>query len=197
MAQQFKTREEYLTRAAETLASGIILDAVNDLGYDYEVPNFRISVGFPPGSRAKNKALAVCFPRDVSTDGVNEIFVTPERDEPVEVLADVAHELIHAFDNCESGHRGFFAHVARHIGLVGKLTATTAGPELKAELEALVALQGDYPHHRMETSKIKKDGTRQLKVECSDCGCIFRTSRKWMDRVEHCPACTSPNITKS
>jgi predicted Zn-ribbon and HTH transcriptional regulator len=113
------------------------------------------------------------------------------------VIADVAHELIHAFDDCESGHQGFFAHVARYIGLEGKLTQTHAGDELRADLQELVDMLGDYPHHRMDVTQIKKDSTRQLKVECKDCGCIFRTSKKWMDRVENCPVCKSPNITKS
>lgn len=192
------TREEYLTKAAHKILSDIITKSVRALEYDYPVPTFRVSVGYAPGWRAgaRRKTMAVCFKKKVSKGGVNEIFVTPENDDVIRVLADLAHELIHAYDDCESGHQGFFAHVARHIGLEGKLTSTHAGAELTADLRRIADELGPYPHRAMQVKGIKKDGTRQLKVSCDDCGMIFRTSRKWMDHVVACPCCGSEALDK-
>jgi hypothetical protein len=190
----FETREDYLTEAVNLLLDDVIMPAVEALGYSYDRPKFRISVGFPPGNRG-GKAVAVCYKREVSTDGVNEIFVTPERDDPMQVLGDVAHEVIHAVDDCESGHQNFFAKVARKIGLEGKLTSTVAGADLLDVLAGYVDFLGAYPHHKMEIAKIKKDGTRQLKVKCHECDMTFRTSQKWINKIDtwtaHCPCCDS------
>lgn len=191
--QLFDDREAWLTEASNLILDDIIMDECEG----YARPNFRISIGFPKHSRG-GKAIAVCFRKEASTDGVNEIFINPEIDSPVDVLESVAHELIHAVDNCESGHRNFFARVARAIGLEGKLTATYAGEQLKGVLESYSVLLGQFPHAKMNMDKVRKpDTTRQLKVECNDCGMIFRTSRKWQVKVQSCPCCESHNITKS
>jgi hypothetical protein len=182
------TREAYLTEAAGFILDEIILPHAEGL----PLPPFRISVGWPKGSRG-GKVIAQCFVRKASTDGRNEIFVTPELDDPLKVLDALTHELCHAMDDCASGHRNYFARLARRIGLEGPLTATTAGPELKAKLEAIIKLLGDYPHHRMEIAKGRKpQGTRLLKIECSDCGFVARTTGKWIAEMTLpacCPVC--------
>lgn len=181
------TREDWMTAASEMILDDLIMPLVTE----YDRPKYRVSVGFPAGHRNK-KVLAMCWARTASTGGVNEIFVTPERAEIINILETLAHELIHAVDDCESGHRGFFARIARGIGLEGKLTATYAGEQLRETLEGYVALLGEYPHEAMDVSARKKDGTRQLKVTCSNCELIFRTSQKWLDHIDcesHCPVC--------
>jgi hypothetical protein len=192
----FDTRESYLQEAANLILDELIMPAVAAKGFEYPRPAFRISVGWPKHSRG-GKAVAQCFTREASTDGRNEIFVTPEIDDPVRVMDAVAHELIHAVDDCASGHRNFFAAVARAIGLEGPLTATEAGPELAGKLSEIAGLLGGFPHHRMDIGKSHKPGgTRLVKVECSDCGFHFRTSQKQIDLIpaDHaCPACAAPS----
>lgn len=192
----FQDRESWLTEAANLMLDDIIMPVVDASDYDYERPNFRISVGFPKHTRG-GKAIAVCFVREVSTDGVNEIFINPEIDNPVEVMSSMAHELIHAVDDCASGHQNFFAYVARKIGLEGKLTSTHAGESLEAKLVEYSDLLGAFPHSRMSIEKgRKKQTTRQIKVSCqnSDCGFIFRTSQTQIEKLfsnphATCPAC--------
>ena len=189
----FNDREAWLTEASNLILDDLIMQFCE--GYDR--PQFRISIGFPKHSRG-GKAIAVCFAKAASTDGVNEIFINPEIDDPIKVLEANVHELIHAVDDCQSGHLNFFARTARAVGLEGKLTATFAGDELKARLEGYAELLGQFPHNRMNTSKVhKKDGTRQLKIECGDCGMIFRASRKWAVKAHTCPCCESNNLIKS
>jgi len=193
----FETREQFLTEAAALLLDDKIMPAVTAAGYDYARPNFRISVGFPPRNRG-GKVIAVCFIKEASTDGVNEIFINPTIDDPIMVLDSVAHELIHAVDNCASGHRNFFARIARAIGLDGPFTATYAGPALRAALESYVMLLGEFPHKKMDVNLARpKQGTRQLKIECSDCGFTARASAKWVFQMPPnagCPICDAPAL---
>ncbi|HUW44519.1 MAG TPA: hypothetical protein VMW50_01865, partial [Dehalococcoidia bacterium] len=159
----FDDREAWLTEASNLILDDLIMNQCPG----FERPSFRISIGFPKHSRG-GRAIAVCFKKEASSDGVNEIFINPEIDDAVQVLESVAHELIHAVDNCESGHRNFFARVARAIGLDGKFTATFAGADLKGVLESYSVLLGKFPHQKMQMAAVhKKDGTRQLKVECT------------------------------
>jgi hypothetical protein len=184
--QLFETREAYLQEACNLILDSLIMDTCPEK----QRPEFRVSLGFPKHTRG-GKAIAVCFNRASSTDGVNEIFINPEIDEPIQILESCVHELIHAVDDCVSGHKGFFARVAREVGLEGPLTATVAGNNLAKRLNDFAELLGAFPHHKMVATH-KKDGTRQLKVECSECGFLFRTSRKQVSRIRHdaaCPCC--------
>lgn len=187
-----KTREQYLTKCAEVILRDQLMPLVEGSQWDYPLPPVKISVGFPPGTRG-GKVAACCCPRAASAGGFNEIFVNPTYDDPIYVLGNLVHELIHAIDDCASGHKGFFASIARKVGLDGKLTATVPGEALTAQLAKLVKRYGEFPHEQLKLGAArKKDGTRQLKVECEGCGFIFRTSQKWIDMLHDdspCPAC--------
>ena len=204
----FPTREAYLSEAAGLILDDLIMPFIESeslinpaTGACYVRPDYRVSVGFPKHSRG-GKAVAVCFSKEASTNGMNEIFINPEIDDPIEVLSAVTHELIHATDDLRSGHRHFFAAVARSVGLEGPLTATFAGDALKATLEEYVAMLGSFPHNRMVMDRAHKKGTtRQLKVECDWllCGFMFRTSQAQMDKMmsshRRCPACTNGKLS--
>lgn len=193
----FADREAWLTEAANLILDDI-LTPIAEAKYEYERPSIRISIGFPKHSRG-GKAIAVCFIRAASSDGVNEIFINPELDDPIKVMEAMVHELIHAYDDCASGHRHFFAHVARKAGLEGPLTSTIAGSDLSKRLNSFAELLGVFPHRKMQLDHThKKDGTRQLKVHCdnADCQFIFRSSKVQLDKLfkgelerPYCPAC--------
>jgi hypothetical protein len=146
------------------------------------VPEVYVSVGFPKGSRGKGKAIGQCHPSALSGDEKAHIFIHPMLTESARVLDVLAHEMIHALDNCESGHMGRFAKVAKAFGLEGKMTATVAGAELTERLNALVEQLGEYPHALLKESG-KKQSTRMMKCECSECGYIAYTSRKWLEEM--------------
>lgn len=197
----FTDREQWLTEAANLAMDDLLMPIVDASKWDYERPRFRISVGFPKHTRG-GKAVAVCFPTAASTDGVNEIFINPEVDDPIRVLDCMIHELIHAIDNCASGHRNFFAHVARKVGLEGKLTATHAGEKLATYLTEYAERLGVFPHSRMRVNKVhKKSSTRQIKVNCTECGFIFRSSATQIARIPGilqgegcCPVCSAHSL---
>ena len=177
----YDTREEWLIAAVRALTP-IFADAGATVPRDVKV-----TCGWAAG---KPSALGQCFPRSYSAAGVNEVFIAPSMDDAPRVLDVLVHELIHASDDCASGHKGHFAKVARKLDLEGKLTATTAGPKMRATCEYVVSLIGPYPHARLDFSQRKKQGTRMLKHECKACGAVWRMASKW--QVVACPCCTAP-----
>lgn len=178
------TREEWLTAAVSALTP-----LFTEVGRD--LPAVRVSVGWPGGRGKKNAVIGQCWPTGLAADGVAQLFISPVLDEPVKVLATLTHELVHAVDNCENGHKAAFGRIARALGLEGKLTATTAGADLTEKLTAVAATLGDYPHAALSTLALaqKKQSTRMLKVECAHgSGYIVRMTRKWLDEVG-APSC--------
>lgn len=111
-----------------------------------------VSVGFGKGARAESKNVrGVCWPRGASSDNVNHIFISPCLGDGGEngvgqVLLTLLHELIHAADDCLSGHQGTFAEVATRLGFEGKMTSSQASVELAADLMVLAEELGPYPH---------------------------------------------------
>jgi predicted transcriptional regulator len=184
---RFLTREEWLLAAIDALAP--IFAEVGET-----LPDTRVSVGWPGGRGKKNAVIGQCWSKAASSDAVASLFISPVLDDASRVLDVLAHELVHAIDDCASGHKGRFAKIAKGIGLVGPMTATTAGEDLKARLDDIAADLGEYPHAAMVNPAAAqgepKQGTRMLKVECSEgSGYIVRMTRKWLDEygTPSCP----------
>lgn len=174
------TREEWLNRAVNHLRSHFA-----DAGITLP-RTIRVSCGWPSrrATSRSRRTIGQCFPTAMAADKVPQLFISPVLAEPTAVLTVLAHELVHAADDCSSGHRGEFVRMAKAVGLVAPWTATTASEELQLVLERMAAELGEYPHAELVPSnKIKKDGTRMLKIECRDCGFVARTTRKWIDDV--------------
>lgn len=186
------TREQWLVQSATIIEHNILLPAIKACGYAKPQMQYRVSVGMT----ISKKAIGVCYPRAASSDQHNEIFITPFLDDSARILDVLVHELIHASDDNASGHRNYFAQVARKTGLQGKLTATTASPELLEKLLDIVDVLGDIPHHKMDDqARAKpKQGTRMLKIECTDCGFNFRATKSNIERMTEfkCPCCHAP-----
>jgi predicted RNA-binding Zn-ribbon protein involved in translation (DUF1610 family) len=167
---------------------------------DAELPdNIRVTCGFPSKSagRSSKQRIGECWSDKASADQTVEVIISMVIDAPISVLDILCHELVHASVGTGCGHKGEFRRLARALGLEGKLTATHAGTELLAKLEIIAAKLGDYPHAKIDFSNRKKQTTRMLKIKClePECGMVFRTSSKWIERnggnVFQCPICGS------
>lgn len=188
MSARFGTREGWLVAAVEAL-----VPVFREVGE--EIPTVQVSVGWPGGRGRKNSVIGQCWHPDAAKDGAAHVFISPVLDEPVRVLDVLAHELVHAVDRNESGHRGNFARIAKAIGLEGKMTATVAGVALAGRLAAIAETLGAYPHGALVNlgdgaDGPKKQGTRMLKVACPEgSGYIVRMTRKWIDEygAPFCP----------
>lgn len=118
------------------------------------VPEVNVSTGFPSrnGTRAtvvSSVAIGECWPANKSADKRAHVFISPFLGDAVRVLDVLAHELLHAALP-KAGHGEAFAQAARAVGLVGKPTATVAGPDFVREAVAMIRRWlGAYPHPKL------------------------------------------------
>lgn len=184
----FETREAWLMQAIEHMRPWF-----EDAGATLP-EKIRVSTGW--SKNARKGSIGWTWISGASEDKISNVFISPEKSDSVEVLAILAHELVHVWDDCEHGHGAEFKKVATAIGLEGKMTATVAGEALKDQLEALTVIMGDYPHAKMlvgegggKSSGPKKQGTRMIKLHAPTCcGYTVRTTQKWIDAgMPNCP----------
>ena len=160
--------------------------------HGYTLPKFRLAVGFPSTGR-RGSRIGECWDSTASKDGVFEIMVRPDRDDPVDVAQILTHELCHAAVGIPVGHGPPFRKAARAMLLEGKLTATVAGPAFKAFIAPILDAIGPLPHARLNLGGLattpKKQSTRMIKCTCEECGYLVRTASKWIDAMgpPHCP----------
>src|SRR5690349_18876077 len=151
----YPTREQWL-EAAVTALRPLLAEV------DAEVGEVRVSVGWPSkgGTRSKGKVIGQCWKGSVAIDGNPQIFISPilRPTSPIEVLGVLLHEMIHAWDDCESGHKGAFAKTAKAVGLKGKMTATVVeeDSDLHARLLTILRDLGTYPHSGLQFEEMEK-----------------------------------------
>lgn len=177
-------REAWLRTAVEGMTPWLAeIDGV-------EVPPIRVSVGWPAtgGLANRRRTVGECWKRSCSEDGVNQIFISPVRGhvQTIEVLATLLHEMIHAVDDCESGHRKRFIRIGRAVGFEPKWTqSSNYSEELGERFKGLLERIGPIPSAALtgtpKGSGKPKQEARMLKVVCPDCGYTVRTTRKWLD----------------
>jgi hypothetical protein len=161
-----KTRESWLNEAVEHLTE--LYGKTSEDGDPVSVPTITVGVGFPlTGGR---KSIGTCWPTKASSDGLSQVFVSPklgEGDEEV-ILGVLIHEMAHAIDDCESGHRGRFVKLCDQMGLVGPWTATSVSEALSEILKPVRQVLGTYPAGKLDIGlSIKKpQKNRQLLAEC-------------------------------
>jgi hypothetical protein len=133
-------REEWLLRAGERTAA--ILKQTTGLA----VPRHYVSVGFPKGAKARGNTAGQCWDGALSSDRRPHLFLSPVLSEPLDVLAALLHEQIHAAVGPAAGHRHGFVKAAKTAGLLRPWVRTTPGPELSGRSNTLAVEMGAYPH---------------------------------------------------
>ena len=185
-------REQWLTSAATLICAEIISPTT-----EIPAPPIRISIGWPHGTKQNHsKIKGQCFPRSYSQDKHNEIFITPTTNDSNNILATLTHELIHAYDDCQNGHNHIFKRLATKAGLTGPMRQTTPTTELATRLDDITTnVLGPIPHAPLDTSKKKRQQSRQLKMRCQQCPFLFRASQKAINLItnHNCPACQATN----
>jgi hypothetical protein len=167
-------REEWLMQAVEQIKP--IFERMG-----YQVPTVKVSVGFP-SSGSKGRHLGQCWSTKSSADGMNQIFIAPHLPTPIEVIDTLVHELVHAVDDCQSGHGDNFKRIAKDIGLKGPMRSAGAGEELMKDLIKIADLLGNFPHGRLiipratSNAAVKRPGAR-----CSTCGYEIVMLKKFLE----------------
>jgi hypothetical protein len=151
--------------------------------YEGELPEtLHVSVGFP-SKGIRSKAIGECWRAECGADAAPQIYIHPMLADGVRVADVVVHELIHAC-RPDAKHGKDFREVAVRLGLTGRMTATVATDELRADLAGVLDKIGPYPHPALSGSArppAAPQSTRMLKVTCPDCDYTVRTTRKWLD----------------
>ena len=184
------TREAWLLFAVEE-----IKPIFSEKGYF--LPAVRVSCAFPRGS-GRSAVVGQCWGTSCSTDGVNEIFITPKYDKAIDILDTLTHELVHAVDNCEHKHGPEFKKIALSIGLEGKMIHASAGPNLKHRLQLignkLEKTHGKYPHGAMHFPATDSPSNKRLhpKATCPKCNYSVVLSLKSIQIGP--PICPKDNI---
>lgn len=173
------TREKWLETAFERINGKLF-------GLSDMAPYCRLSVGFPAGSRPKKTTLTLgqYWPPGATSDGVPQIFISPSKHasgDPVEMLAVLVHEMVHAAIYPTKGHGKAFKRLALKVGLTGPMRHTVASNELRDKLKAIADDIGPFPHGTIDpTARPGKKG-KLRGYECDSCGFKFYTTQKWVD----------------
>ena len=126
-----------------------------------------------------------CWHAQLSNDKHFEIIIKADKDDPLEVLGILTHELVHTFLPLSVKHGKEFREIALKIGLEGKMAYPELTPRLKTHLETIAKSLGYLPHATFNflgnAEKRKKPGARYLKAECGadGCGYTMRVISKW------------------
>ncbi len=156
------TREAWLDNAVKLLSP--IFTQRN-----FTLPRVKVSCGFP-STGLRSGAIGQCWSSKASEDGVNQIFISPELSDPVEVLDTLTHELVHAVDNCEHRHGPEFKSIALAVGLEGKMRQASAGPDLLSKLKEISKQLSNYPHAKLKVPVKVPNMSQKPKAKCSVCG---------------------------
>lgn len=174
------TREDWLIAA--TVRIRPVLESMASL----DLPAVRVTCGWPSkgGAGGAKRVVGQCWNPEASSDNHAEVFISPMEADPQTVLAILTHELIHACLPKGTGHKAPFVKAAKAVGFATPVTQLTMPDELLAWLVPMVEGLPAYPHAAIDPrgaeGEKKKQTTRQLKVECPDCGYTLRGTKKWL-----------------
>lgn len=187
-------RETYLQEATKILRKSLFSPK------GYTVPKVKLSVSWASRGNSSRKTksgvsvLGQCYPTQLSDDGLNHVIITPALDGStlegsLRILGVLVHELVHAVDNCESGHGQAFKQCATAVGLTGQMRSTGESEWLQNLMtEKILKKLGLFPHQTLKTGG-RKQSTRNIKVSCDCCDFSFRASRKNLNMINNfdCP----------
>lgn len=164
-------REAWLRVAYEVLRRELLPEAPKSVA---------VTWGFPSrnATSRRKRTIGQCFGGNAvrgEIEGGRAILVSPVIQGPLEIMATLLHEMIHAALPVDVGHRAPFSRLCKRVGLVKPWTATTPSPELKAKLESYIKKLEPWPMGHLHI--VPREKGRQMKAECK-CGRILRCARK-------------------
>lgn len=163
----------------------------------------RVSVGFTSTGSRSNR-IGECWHDAASADGYFEIFLKPTIETDARMADILTHELVHAAVGIDAGHGAQFKRVANALGLVGKMTSTTASSDWYSWALPVLNIIGPMPYGQLTDGKSTakpKQKTNLLKVECVSCGWLARVTAKHITAHDHlnCPVpdCVGVLVTEA
>ena len=174
--------------------AGYTVPHTSQVDIHYSLP----SKGAARGSRSQR--IGEAWVPECNSEGRHTILISPaiEPEEPsrsLEILGTLIHEVVHIVVGVQHGHRAPFKKCALAVGLTGKMTATTNGPELTERLTEWLKLNGLCPAGALNVSNRKKQSTRMIKAQCIPCNYIVRLSRSQAEKGLPLCGCCGERMT--
>lgn len=169
-------REQWLTELSEQ---------VSPMFKDFKLKPFKLTMGWPisRGRPGKRQVLGECHALESSPANLNEIFISPVLDKPLQVAGVVCHEIAHVAAGIDAQHGSGFVKVCKHVGLTaGKPTSVMPGEKLNESLQRIVDKLGVYPHKAMVLATVAAKPSTGVTLLC-ECGFRCQTSKKWYEGV--------------
>ena len=166
------TRENWLQAAVTYLRA---MFAANN----FTVPACQVSCGFA-STGLRSGHIGQCWSKSSAANEINQIFISPTLSSAFDVIDTLAHELVHAVDDCQHKHGKEFKKIALKMGLQGPMRSASAGPELKAKLIALLELLGPYPHGQLKVAMQKAPRVDRPRARCTACGYQVPMLKKYL-----------------
>lgn len=144
------TREEWLTEAIRLLETDLFgLKGLVGKEVLKMPAKWQVTCGWCKGMTAKG--IGMCVDPVCSKDGTTHIFVVPTQEDQMSIMGTLTHEMVHAIVGIKESHKGRFVEVSRLLGLVGKPTMCTVGPDTPAWTVCadIIRRLGPYPHAAM------------------------------------------------
>jgi hypothetical protein len=107
---------------------------------------FRLASKINVGKTSRRDWYGEAHARSDTRDGSSNIFISPYVSDSYLIGDVLIHELVHIVVGVEHDHDAVFKTCADRIGLIGKLTSTSAGPDLMPRLRTMIDELGPYPY---------------------------------------------------
>jgi len=163
------TREEWCLR---------VIDAVTPILAEYDIEmqgdrEIRISI-----AKVKGNEGGYCVNSSASHDGrVNHIVISTRLEKPEHIVHTIVHEMMHAYDDCNSGHRGRWKRWANILQMQTK--GWDSSPMLLDIIGRVLMKVGIPVEHRStKTRAPKQRETSQIRYVCQVCAGFARVPRK-------------------
>ena len=154
------TREQWAEAVAAALREPLCELGIKPTGEPRQV---RIAL-----APLRGTLLGLCYASQKSVNGdTNLITISTDQGSPLELVHTILHELLHAFDDCKSGHRGRWKRWADIIGMKAKGHAR--GPLADKLVHDALAEVGAPALHVQTQSKKKSRPPSQIKFTCTGC----------------------------
>jgi len=178
-------QQQYLDRAVKRLRNQFLAEAPEPLLVTYGFPSMN-------ALSSRKRRLGECWHSGAEPEGYKAlIFISPVLwTDPVEVLATLLHEMIHAAEP-KGGHKAPFSRLARRCGFTQPWTRTPMGPELRDKLCTLAVSMGEFPAAGIRV-KMKPRGAVGSRLRLWTCECPVKVRVASDDFDATCGVCVEP-----
>jgi hypothetical protein len=155
------TREEWCVQVCLAL-----LPELAKLGITMVGSRRQIRIAVAPLSASK---WGICYSSAKSIDrGTNLLTISSDLVAPIDLVHVIAHELLHALDDCRSGHKGRWKRWADTLGI--PIRGVDRSPDADALFRSVLSKVGIPARHVPTNPQKRQQRKSQVRFICTSCG---------------------------